>query len=133
MELFLGTDICEINRIQVMYSKYGDRFLKKTFTDDEIKYCLAKSHHTIQRLAVRFSVKEAASKALRVGLNKLGWDKGIYWKDVELIRYPNGNVGLKLSGKASVFEKELGIKNWTVSVSHSKSNAIATVIGYKQD
>lgn len=129
MDLFLGTDICEIDRIQLLYEKYGEKFLKRTFTDDEIKYCLSKPRQTASRLAVRFATKEAASKALGVGINKLGWNKGINWKDVELIRHTNGNVTLKLSNKAREIEQKLKITKWTVSVSHSKHDAISTVIG----
>ena len=132
MELFLGTDICEIDRIKHNFDKYGHRFLKKTFTDAEIAYALAYSMHTIDRLAVRFAVKEATSKALRVGINKIGWNKGINWKDVELLRNADtGAVALKLSGKAQQIAQSLGITKWEVSVSHSRRDAIATVIGYK--
>ena len=130
MRVFLGTDICEIDRIQAIYNKYGDRFLKKTFTEQEIKYCLSNPKNTVSRLAVRFATKEAISKALGVGINKLGWSKGIDWKDVELLHNPNGSVSLNLHNKAKEFEQKMGIENWAVSVSHSKISAISTVIGY---
>ncbi|OGI19559.1 MAG: holo-[acyl-carrier-protein] synthase [Candidatus Melainabacteria bacterium RIFOXYA12_FULL_32_12] len=132
MRLFLGTDICEIDRIQAIYDKYGEKFLKKTFTDAEIRYCLSKPRQIGSRLAVRFATKEAASKALGVGINKLGWNKGINWKDIELIRQENGSVSIKLYDKAYNFARELGITKWSVSVSHSKDNAISTVIGYNE-
>ena len=132
MKIFLGTDITEIERIEAMYKKYGERFLCRTFSNSEIEYCVSKPLHTPSRLAVRFAVKESVSKALGVGVNKLGWDKGIDWKDVELIRDAKGAVALRLSGKAKVLEEKLGITNWEVSVSHSKRDAIATVIGYKE-
>jgi len=129
--IFLGTDICEIDRIEALFKKYGDKFLKRTFSDDEVKYCTSKPLHTSQRLAVRFAVKESVSKALKVGINKLGWNRGIDWKDVELVRDHNGAVMLRLSGKAKILEEKYGITGWEVSVSHSKKDAIATVIGYK--
>ena len=132
MKLFLGTDICEIDRIQSLYDKYGEKFLKKTYTDAEISYCLSRPKLIAQRLAVRFAAKEAASKALGVGINKLGWSKGVNWKDIELARSEKGSVEIKLYDKARNFVEELGITNWAVSVSHSKDNAISTVIGYKE-
>jgi len=133
MKIFLGSDICEIERIKEVFDKYGQRFLQKTFTETEIRYCLSNPKLTAQRLAVRFATKEAVSKALGVGINKLGWSRGINWKDVDVVRNPSGAVEAKLSGKAKNFEQQLGITNWTISVSHSKKDAISTVIGYKNN
>jgi holo-[acyl-carrier protein] synthase len=113
-----------------MYSKYGEKFLKRTFTDCEIEYCISKPMNTAQRLAVRFAVKEAVSKALKVGINKLGWDKGINWKDVEVVRNHNGDVSVMLRGKALIIQEQLGITKWELSVSHSRTDATATVIGF---
>ena len=131
MKLFLGTDICEIERIQAVYEKYGEKFLKKTFTEKETEYCLKNPKHTSSRLAVRFAAKEAVSKALGVGINKLGWNKGVDWKDIEVLSVQNGALALKLYNKACELEKKLGITSWSVSVSHSKRDAVATVIGYQ--
>ena len=130
MKILVGTDICEIERIQSIYEKYGEKFLKRTFTEGEINYCLNNPKHTASRLAVRFSAKEAVSKALGVGINKIGWNKGVDWKDIEIIRNQNGDLGLKLHNKAKIMEDKLGITNWAVSVSHSKRDAVSTVIGY---
>jgi len=130
MRLFLGTDICEIERISSIYSRYKEKFLHKTFSEAEIKYCLSEPKHTVSRLAVRFATKEAVSKALGVGINSLGWSKGINCKDVELVRNPEGSVELRLYNKAKELEVELGITGWTVSVSHDRHSAVSTVIGY---
>jgi holo-[acyl-carrier protein] synthase len=131
MKIFLGSDICEIERVNETYKKFGQKFLEKTFTKNEIKYCIANSRLAAQRLAVRFATKEAVSKALGVGINRLGWGKGINWKDVEITRNSDGAVGIRLSDKAKELEKILGITEWAVSVSHSRNNAVSTVIGYK--
>jgi len=130
MKIFLGNDICEINRIQAAFDKFGTKFLEKTFTKNEIKYCLSSQKNTASRLAVRFATKEAVSKALGVGIRRLGWSKGINWKDVEVIRDINGALSLILSGKAKDLETQLGITRWEVSVSHSHTDALSTVIGY---
>lgn len=131
MSLYLGTDICELYRIKNLYNKYENKFLHKIFTEWEIDYALSVSNKIIERLAVRFATKEALSKALGVGLNGLGWNEGIDWKDVELLRDEKGAVFLKLYNKALDMSNNIGIKNWVVSVSHSKEYAISTVIGYK--
>ena len=61
MRLFLGTDICEIQRIEDIYKKYGQAFLKKIYTLREINYCLSNEKMAIPRLAARFAAKEAVS------------------------------------------------------------------------
>ncbi|OGH99834.1 MAG: holo-[acyl-carrier-protein] synthase [Candidatus Melainabacteria bacterium GWA2_34_9] len=132
MKIFLGNDICEINRIQAAFDKFGKKFLEKTFTENEIKYCLSSKKNTASRLSVRFATKEAVSKALGVGIKRLGWSKGINWKDVESIRDINGALTIRLCGKAKELEQQLGITKWEVSVSHSHTDAISTVIGYKE-
>lgn len=129
MKIFTGIDICEIDRIRGILQKYGEKFLKKTFTDSEINYCTSNPKLAAQRLAVRFAAKEAVSKALGVGINRLGWNKGINWKDVELMRNSKGAVEIKLFNKAAEIEKQIGVKEWSVSVSHSKKNAVASVTG----
>ena len=132
MKIFTGTDICEIERIKEIFDKYGNKFLEKTFTESEIKYCISNPRLTAQRLAVRFATKEAVSKALGVGINKLGWNKGINWKDVEVVRNSHGAVEVRLFNKALEMQKQLGIEEWTISVSHSRKDAIASVVGYKK-
>lgn len=129
-KIFLGNDICEIQRIEDAYKKFGKKFLEKTFIDNEIEYALSSKPNIVSRLSVRFAVKEAVSKALGVGINRLGWSRGINWKDVEVQRNFNGALSIKLSGRAKELEQKLGITKWEVSVSHSRTDAIATVIGY---
>lgn len=131
MRLFLGTDICEVQRIKDIYEKYGHEFLQKIYTLREINYCLSNERMAVPRMAARFAAKEAVSKALKIGLNGLGWEKGMYFKDIEVVKDDNGAVSVKLYGKAKELEKKLCITDWEISVSHSKSNAIATVIGYR--
>lgn len=131
MRLFLGTDICEVQRIDDIYKKYGNEFLKKIYTLREINYCLSNEKMAVPRLTARFAAKEAVSKALKIGMNGLGWEKGMYFKDIEILKDENGAVSVKLYGKAHEFEKKLCITDWEVSISHSKTNAIATVIGYR--
>lgn len=132
MKIFLGTDICETSRIQSLYEKYGEKFLSKIFTDTEKQYCFSNKRNTFKSLAARFAAKEAVSKALETGINGPGWDKGIDFKDVEVIRAETGSITLALTGKALTEAQKKSITNWTISVSHSENYATATVIGYKE-
>jgi len=130
MKIFLGTDVCEIERIHSLYNRFGDKFLKKIYTQDEIQYCLSNVKLKAERLSARFAAKEAASKALGVGMNGLGWQNGVNWQDIELIRHENGNLSLKLYYKADKIAQNLGIASWAVSVSHNRTTAFSTVIGH---
>ncbi len=131
MKIYTGVDICEIERIEKSYEKYGKKFLNKIYTKSEINYCLKNPKKTAERLAVRFAAKEAVSKALEVGINKIGWNKGVNWQDIEVVKNSSGSLNLKLVDKAELIQNKKNIKNWTVSVSHSKNDAIAFVIGYE--
>ncbi len=130
MKIFLGNDIVEIERVREVFGKYGKKFLGKTFTEPEINYSLSNLKLAPQRLAVRFAVKEAVSKALGVGINKPGWNRGINWKDVEVERDKNGAVNINLYGRAKDLEKKFNITDWSVSISHSHTDAMAVVAGY---
>lgn len=127
--LLLGTDICQISRIEAAVEKYGARFLNKVYTKKEIEYAQGSKAGVYERLAVRFAAKEAVSKAFGVGINKLGWSKGINWKDVEVKRDAMGVLSVGLSGRAKELAAKQNITGWKVSVSHNGDYATATVIG----
>ena len=69
-----GTDLTEIARIQQALERYGERFLKRVYTDAEIRYCQRKRHTAAESLAARFAAKEAGAKALGTGIAQgVGW------------------------------------------------------------
>mgnify|MGYP001457566046 FL=1 len=113
----VGIDIIEIKRIQNVKSKYPDRFLKKIFTENEIIYCRNRS----PQLAARFAAKEAMMKALGTGI------RGVSWKDVEVIRYRGQAPQIKLSGRGEKVGERIGLKNASLSISHSREYAVACV------
>ncbi|OGC24275.1 holo-[acyl-carrier-protein] synthase [candidate division WOR-1 bacterium RIFOXYC2_FULL_37_10] len=116
----IGVDIIEIERIQKAINQYGDNFLNKVFTEKEIAYCTRRKKIGIHEFAVRFSAKEAYSKAIGVGILGLGRGKqGIKWKDVEV-----GNDSL---GKPFLIFKGKILKKAQLSLSHSRDYAIASV------
>ena len=113
----VGIDIIEIKRIQNVKSKYTNRFLKKIFTENEIIYCRNRS----PQLAARFAAKEAMMKALGTGI------RGVSWKDVEVIRYRGQAPQIKLSGRGKKVGERIGLKNTSLSISHSREYAVACV------
>lgn len=117
-----GVDIAEVDRIEAALKRFGDRFLKRVFTPDEVRYCLGKPN-TTERLAARFAAKEAGMKAIGTGLRH-----GITWHDVEVVRVPGQRPILKFSGKAAEFANRMGCKRTHLSLSHTADQAIAHVI-----
>src|SRR6188768_1333948 len=75
-----GLDATEISRIAETIERYGDRFVRRVFTDDEIAYC-RRRRDAASSFAARFAAKEAAMKALGTGHSR-----GVYWQGIEVVR-----------------------------------------------
>ncbi len=114
----IGIDIIEISRIEQAIARWGDRFLKRVFTGREIE--LYRKHPS--SLAARFAAKEAVMKALDAA------NKGIGFRDIEVLAGPSGKPLLQLYGSAQKLAAELGITDFTVSLSHSRSYAVAMTL-----
>jgi holo-[acyl-carrier protein] synthase len=124
MVIGIGIDIIEIERIKNSIEKFGDQFLNKVFTENEIEYCISKGNK-YQHFAARFAAKEAVSKAFATG-----WNKNFNWRNVEIINEPSGMPAVNLKGNLQDFlypDKELKI-----SMTHSRDNAACVAIIYKQ-
>ncbi len=119
MDHYIGTDIIEIERIRDAVDNYGDRFLNRVFTPDELKFCGRRAH----TLAAAFASKEAVMKLLGTG------NRGVAWREIETLYHPTGKPHIRLNGRAKKQAEALGIKEIDVSLSHSRDNAIATAIG----
>jgi holo-[acyl-carrier protein] synthase len=117
-----GIDIAEVPRIRQSIERFGERFLQRIFTDGEIRYCDSKMNR-MERYAARFAAKEAAMKALGTG-----WNHGVRWVDCEVVRMPGGRPSIAFHGVASEFAAKLGVKNASLSISHTAEQAIAQVI-----
>lgn len=117
-----GIDIAEVPRIAQSIERFGDRFLRRVFTEGEIRYCDAKANR-VERYAARFAAKEAGMKALGTG-----WNHGVTWRDVEVSRAPGGRPSIAFHGKAAEFAAKLGTKHIALSLTHSEQYAIAQVI-----
>lgn len=118
----MGVDIIEVPRVRAAIERFGDRFLTRLFTPDEIRYCESKANK-YERFAARFAAKEAALKAIGTGLSR-----GISWQDVEVVREPSGRPTLSFTGKAGEFAARLGARRSSVSLSHTEQVAFAQVI-----
>jgi holo-[acyl-carrier protein] synthase len=117
-----GIDIAEVPRIAESIERFGERFLRRVFTEGEIQYCDSKANR-VERYAARFAAKEAAMKALGTG-----WSRGVRWRDIEVVRQPGGGPTIKFHGKAAEFASKLDTKNTALSLSHTPEQAIASVI-----
>jgi len=115
----IGVDITEIERINDLINRYGNRFLKRVFTDKEIEYCNKKAT-AASSYAARFATKEAVFKATGLGLNQ-----GMSWRDIEVLNDQNGKPFIKLSG---ITKEKLNSKKIHLSLSHSKGHAISMVV-----
>ena len=121
--LTTGVDIIEIPRIKQTFDRYGERFLKRVFTPDEIAYCRWRTPN----LSVRFAAKEATMKALGTGV------RGVSWKDIEVIRAESGAPSVKLHGRAKARAERLQVVEISLSISHSREFAVAFVVAQRED
>lgn len=117
-----GVDIVEISRIERSLEKHAESFLTKCFTEQEVLDS-GDSKRRPEHLAARFAAKEAALKAIGTG-----WSQGISWTDVETVRLESGKPELRVTGRAKEIADSMGIDRWFVSLSHTETNAIASVI-----
>jgi len=115
-----GIDAIEIERIGAAVERWGERFLNRIYTPDEILHCRGRT----QSLAGRFAAKEATSKALGVGI------RGLRWREIEILRGPRGKPVLYLHGNAEEIAQRAGLTHFDVSISHTRTDAVAVVVSW---
>lgn len=115
-----GVDLVEIERIEKAVARLGDRFVNRVYTEQERNYARGRG----PQLAARFAAKEAVAKILGTGL----WREGVSWHHIEVINDANGKPRLNLTGEAAKRAAELGFTSWSISISHSRGDAIAFVV-----
>jgi holo-[acyl-carrier protein] synthase len=115
----IGIDIIEIERIEQSILRYGDRLLKRLFTDKEIAYCKRHARQS-RHFAGRFAAKESVAKALGCGIGKK-----LSWKDLEILNNEEGKPVVTLNpDTAEYFHKPI----LSISISHCKAYASAVAI-----
>ena len=114
----VGVDIVDIRRIRWSYEQYGEKFLQRVLTENEISYC-RKKKDMMPSVAARFAAKEAVSKAIGSGISK-----GFSWKSVEVLNDEYGKPSMR------VLDETLGIpcEKIRLSLSHSGDYAVAFVL-----
>lgn len=118
-----GIDLVEISRIARSIERYGTRFLERVYTAGEIAYCERKRRNAAESYAARFAAKEAASKALGTGIGF-----GITWREIEVGREPAGRPLLLLHGRAAEIARALGVRNTSLSLTHTGTQSMALVV-----
>ena len=113
----VGIDLVRVSRVAESLEQFGERFLRRIYTEGEIAYATAAPALTAERLAVRFAAKEATLKALGLA------GRGVGWRDIEVT---SGDAGpeLRLHGAAA----SAGAGELAVSLSHEGDFATAIVV-----
>lgn len=103
MMIGLGSDICDIRRIETVLDRFGARFINRVFTQTEIARAERRSgQNRAGTYAKRFAAKEACAKALGTG-----FARGVYMSDLSVVNLRGGQPTLQLSGGAAVRLAEL--------------------------
>ncbi|MFH1868228.1 MAG: holo-ACP synthase [Candidatus Omnitrophota bacterium] len=121
-----GVDIIEVSRIKNAAIRWKDNFLKRIFTDKELEYSNGRSA-SYQHLAARFAAKEAVLKALGNG-----WANRVEWKDIEVWNEKSGKPNVRLSGEVESVSRKMGVTDIMVSISHTRTYAVANAILIKK-
>lgn len=116
-----GVDVIEIARVQRALDDFGERFLRRVFTELEGERYGSRP----AELAARFAAKEATSKALGTGI------RGIRWREMEILSNSRGKPILALHGSAAERAAHLGLYAFDLSLTHSRSLAMAFVVALK--
>lgn len=123
MLLSTGVDLVELDRIQRLMDRHGRRALERVYSPAELAHCRGR----VPELAARFAAKEAVAKALGVGLRIMASD-GVHWHDIETLPDSKGKPIVRLHGRAAARAAELGLTEWSVSLSHGRDVAVAFVV-----
>lgn len=116
----VGIDLVQISRVAESLQRFGERFLRRVYTDGEIDYACSAPASVGERLAARFAAKEATKKALE--LDAVGW------REIEVRRGAGGACDLVLYGAARA---AAGAARLALSMSHDGNQATAVVIAYE--
>ncbi len=119
--VIVGIDLIEIPRIQRSLDDFGERFLNRVYTERERE----RYRTRVNELAVRFAAKEAISKALGTGI------RGIRWREMEILGNHRGKPIVVLHGSAAARARLLGITDIDISLTHSRTDAMAFVVGFR--
>ena len=118
-----GVDLAEVPRIRKAIERFGERFITRIYTPGEIAYVERRGAGRFERFAARFAAKEAGMKAIGTG-----WRHGVRWLDFEVSNLPSGKPTLLFHGVAANFAERLGVRNVSLSLTHTAETGMAIVI-----
>lgn len=95
MIIGIGTDLCDISRIELTLARFGERFIRRCFTEQEMNRAERRPNKRADRYAQMFAAKEACSKALGTGFRQ-----GVFWRDMEVVHLPSGKPTMRMHGGA---------------------------------
>jgi len=121
-----GIDLVDFPRIEDMVKRHDGRFLDRIFTSAEQAYAKGNKNE-MEKLAGRFAAKEAVLKLLGTG-----WRGKIAWTDIEIINNPAGQPQVTVRGEVEKIAEQLGIKQISVSITHTANFAIASAVALTQ-
>ena len=118
----IGVDLVECARIEHSLERFGERFLRRVFTQGEIDYSMSMKFPA-RHLAARFAAKEAVSKAFGTGIGK-----SMGWRDIDVHKKESGEPFLVLHDGAKKLADARGVQNALISLSHSEEHAVAMIV-----
>lgn len=118
--ILVGVDVVDVGRFRELLARRA-RVATRLFTEDELAYA-ARYADPAPRLAARFAAKEAAMKALGVGIGALGFH------ELSVARADTGEPSLALCGRAAELAEARGVASWALSLTHTSLVAAAVVV-----
>lgn len=122
----VGIDLVAVDEVEDALSHFGDRYLRRVFTDHEIACSTGAGKVRARHLAARFAAKEAAMKALGPS------DRRPAWRSIEVRQHDGGRCTLALTGHAAELARRAHLTEFVVSLSHEGNLAAAVVLATGQ-
>ncbi len=120
MRLSIGIDSVSTNDVGASVDAFGDRYLRRVYTDAELTPTAGMSPERLrQYLAGRFAAKEAVFKALRCPSSV-----ALPWRSIEIVADEQGRPGARLAGEVAAWASERGIGDVDVSITHDRGTAL---------
>jgi holo-[acyl-carrier protein] synthase len=124
MQLYQGIDLVEMSKFRTVFAGRA-ALVEDIFTEQERQYCYA-YEDPLLHLAARFACKEAAIKALGIGV--CGSGIGHIFQEIEVLSSDSGKPGISFRGWTAKISKKRGVNQTTVSISHAGNYCVASVI-----
>ncbi|MGB8197467.1 MAG: holo-ACP synthase [Acidimicrobiales bacterium] len=123
MTIVIGLDVQNFDEIAESLSRFGDRYLRRIYSEREVAECENDRESMIAGLALRFAGKEAVFKALTPD------DHIPPWRSIEVLFQSNSLPAIELCGEADVLARQRGVEKIFLSVSLGRDYAVAAVVG----